>query len=89
VAQLPFDLIPHSQPPRFRWRHTVSTPAGAQSTDCEGMVLPSMETAIIALIGICKQQMLELADMRQREGKYIKQLKAVNAQVSSIKKDKA
>jgi len=53
------------------------------------MVLPSMETAIIALIGICKQQMLELADMRQREGKYIKQLKAVNAQVSSIKKDKA
>lgn len=52
---LPIDAIPNTNPPMFRWRQVIDTPVGKKTVEHEGLVLPSMEQALAALIGITKQ----------------------------------
>lgn len=52
---LPIDVVPGTDPPLFRWRHTVSTPAGPRTVDCGGPLPPSVEGAVRELIGRARQ----------------------------------
>lgn len=58
---LPIDVVPSRlpEPPKFRWRQTVTTPNGIASVEMEGPVLPSMERALLDLIRIAKQLAVE------------------------------
>ena len=63
---LPIDVVPSRlpEPPKFRWRQVVTTPNGPASVECEGPVLPSMEQALVDLIGIAKQLALECEKLK-------------------------
>lgn len=52
---LPIDLIPNTSPPRFRWRQVINTPVGKKTVEHEGLLLPSVEGAVEALVMIAKQ----------------------------------
>ena len=53
---LPIDLIPGTRPPRFRWRQTVTTPAGDRVVNYEGVLPPAAEEAVAQLIALAKTQ---------------------------------
>ena len=64
---LPIDVVPPGRlpaPPKFRWRQVVTTPNGPASVECEGSVVPSMERALVDLIGIARQLALENAQLK-------------------------
>lgn len=65
--QLPIDVIPGTNPPRFRWRLKVDTIAGPKVVESEGLVLPSIESALVELISMVKKLQLENAVLRQAE----------------------
>lgn len=53
--KLPIDVIPGTRPPRFRWRQTVTSPAGGtQTVEHEGMLPPALEGAIAELVAVAK-----------------------------------
>lgn len=52
---LPIDRILNTTPPRFRWRQVIDTPIGKKTVEHEGLVPPSMEMAVEALVMIAKQ----------------------------------
>ena len=60
---LPIDIIPNTIPPKFRWRQVISTPIGKKTVEHEGQLPPSVEGAIVALIGITKQLAIENAEL--------------------------
>jgi hypothetical protein len=55
VTKLPIDLIPNTMPPRFRWRQRVSIPTGYSVQENEGMLPPSVESAVVELVSLTKQ----------------------------------
>lgn len=55
VNQLPIDVVPGTNPPRFRWQQTVSTPVGKQTVDHEGNLSPTVEGAVARLIALARQ----------------------------------
>ena len=59
MINLPIDTVSNSNPPKFRWRQIVETPVGKTTVEHEGMLPPSVECAVAALIGIVKQLVLE------------------------------
>ncbi len=64
---LPIDVIPNSNPPRFRWRQIVPTPAGTKSVEYNGAQLPpSVEGAVIQLIELAKQQYADNVELRKK-----------------------
>lgn len=63
-VRLPIELIPNTIPQSFLWRNTVNTPAGLVTQECRGGVPPTIEKALIDLIGIAKQTMMENASLR-------------------------
>lgn len=56
---LPIDVIPNTNPPRFRWRQTVQTPTGLRTVENEGILPPSVEGAVLVLITLAKRQQKE------------------------------
>lgn len=64
AAQLPINMVPNTDPPVFRWRHTVSTISGVTTQECEGQLPPSVEGAVKTLIGIAKQALMDNAGLR-------------------------
>lgn len=53
--ELPIDVVPGTQPPRFRWRQTVSNPAGGITTVNHVDRLPvTAEQAILLTIGMAR-----------------------------------
>lgn len=64
AVKLPIDVIPGSNPPRFRWRQTIDTPDGRRSVDHEAGLPPTVEVAVVRLIGIAKQLMMEVAALQ-------------------------
>ena len=61
---LPIDLIPGTRPPRFRWRQTVTTPAGDRVVNYEGVLPPAAEEAVAQLIALAKTQARRLDEER-------------------------
>ena len=66
MMNLPIDVIPNSRPQKFRWRQVIDTPIGKKVIDHEGEVIPSVETALMDLIGITKQLELENARLKEQ-----------------------
>lgn len=64
ALKLPIDVVPGSAPPKFRWRQTVDTLAGRQVIDHEATLPPTVEVAVVRLIGIAKQLMMENAALQ-------------------------
>ena len=60
---MPIDVIA-GNPPKFRWRQTVSTPVGTRVVEHEGLIPPSLEGAVASLIGIAKQLAAENEALR-------------------------
>ncbi len=61
---LPIDIIQDSNPPRFRWRQTVSALGGPQVVECEGYLDSSVEKSVMALIVVAKKLEEELAKLQ-------------------------
>lgn len=59
--ELPIEVVPKTNPPRFRWRQLVNTPVGHQVISHEGSLPPTVETAVVRMIGICKQLVMDNA----------------------------
>ena len=51
--ELPIDVVPNTNPPLFRWTQVAGT-TGDPVQECEGMLPPSCETAVAALICMAK-----------------------------------
>lgn len=62
---LPIDLVPGSSPPKFRWRQTIDTLAGRTVVEHDGMLPPSVEDAVAALIKITKRLAAECEELRR------------------------
>ena len=54
-TKLPIDLVPDTNPPRFRWRQMVDTLAGYRVIEQEGMLPPSIDRSVEELVKMAKQ----------------------------------
>lgn len=61
---LPIDIVPNTNPPKFKWRNAVHTMNGTATQDCEGMLPPSCERAVEDLISVTKQALKDNAMLR-------------------------
>jgi hypothetical protein len=66
--ELPIDLIPDTNPPRFRWWQTSRNPANGEGVlqKCEGLLPPAIESAVAELIGVAKQLQRDLGTAAAR-----------------------
>lgn len=53
--KLPIDLVPGTNPPVFKWVQTVETIGATAVQECEGMLPPSCERAVEALVTTAKE----------------------------------
>lgn len=74
---LPIDVIPGTNPPRFRWKQTVSTPDGTKTVECEGNVPAGVEQALVAVIALAKKSAVTLDELHME----IKDLKDENEEL--------
>lgn len=65
MDRLPIELIPNSQPPRFRWRVRVDV-NGPRSMEMEGPLPSGVDAAVIELLAVVKQLQVENADLRKK-----------------------
>ena len=99
--QLPISVVPGSNPPKFQWRQVVSTGNGKQIIEHEGCLPPTVEGALVSLIGLSRQLMMDNAGLRgqvdglsDRVAKQSEQLSRTDradvppVQVSPVKKGK-
>jgi hypothetical protein len=54
-TELPIDVIPGSNPPKFKWRQKVTSPIGSHELEYEGLLPPAVEYAVIELIALVKR----------------------------------
>lgn len=66
AMNLPIDMIPGTTPRRFKWRQTVTTPAGPKVVDFDGTLPTTVEESVMLLIGIAKQQAKEIETLKKR-----------------------
>lgn len=57
--KLPIDVIPGTNPPKFRWNQTVDSIAGVRTVQHEGTLPPIVENAVVLLIGVAKHTAIE------------------------------
>ena len=62
--RLPIDVVPGTQPPRFRWKQVVDTPAGRVAQEQEGLLPPSIERAVERLVTVAKQLWVDNVQLR-------------------------
>lgn len=62
---LPIDIVPGTNPPKFKWQQTVDALGGVRKVDCEGALPPSVEESVKALITLAKQQAQEIIGLRR------------------------
>ncbi len=48
--KLPIDVVPGTNPPKFRWGQSVNTPSGKRMVEYEGPLPPSVEEAVVELV---------------------------------------
>ncbi len=64
MISLPIDVVPGTDPPRFRWTQRVSTPLGPRELPCEGCLPPGAEQAVAALVAMVNRQQREVEHLR-------------------------
>lgn len=64
--QLPIDVIPNSNPPRFKWSQVVETINGRQVVECEGGLPSSVEKSVADLIAMTKTLKEENRQLQER-----------------------
>lgn len=65
-ANLPISVVPNTNPPIFRWRQMVDTLVGRQWVEHEEALPPTVERALVTLIGITKQLLYDNAALQGR-----------------------
>lgn len=55
MIDLPIDVVPGTDLPRFRWRQVLGTPIGQRVVDHEGPLPPSVEGAVAALVALARR----------------------------------
>jgi len=63
--KLPIELIPGTNPPRFRWQQLVDTPVGRKLVESEGVLPPSIEDAVVALVKMVEHLAAENTKLKQ------------------------
>ncbi len=73
ATRLPINVVTNTNPPVFRWQSTVSTIGGTGHAvqDCEGMLPPSVESAVVQLIDIAKRLAADNAELHVKMAKQI------------------
>ena len=66
MKKLPIDLIHNTNPPKFRWTQTVQVMGCNVLQECEGMLPPSCEQAIVETIAMVKQLTRENEKLKAR-----------------------
>lgn len=61
---IPIDVVPDTNPPKFRWRQVVDSIAGIRVVDHEGTLPPTVEVAVVGLIDMAKELMGDNAILR-------------------------
>jgi hypothetical protein len=92
-VKLPIDVIPDTDPPRFRWTQRVDTLNGPVDQECEGQLPVTVERAVADLIALVKKlehdKSLLLAELHRRStAQKREELNSVNPQMSSSRKGK-
>ena len=62
--ELPIDVLPRTNPPRFRWEQVVDTPNGRYTVEQEGALPSSVEVAVQRLVNMAKELMAENAGLK-------------------------
>lgn len=57
---LPIDVVPNTNPPLFKWTQVV----GGVVQQCEGMLPPSCESAVAALVKVAKDALSRNLELR-------------------------
>lgn len=78
---LPIDVVPDTNPPRFFWKQTVQSPIGPREVGYEGLLPPHVEGAVAALVVLAKQQAQEIATWKQTIEDMAAQLDAQKAEL--------
>jgi hypothetical protein len=76
VIRLPIDVVPNTDPPRFRWRQLVGGFSGPQSLDHEGALPLTVEQAVLKLVQMNKRLLRENTSLS-------KQLDAANRRANA------
>lgn len=63
---LQIDVVPGSNPPKFRWRQVVEFQGQRRYIQHEGNLPPSVEVAVVSLINLAKQQDGEIKALRKQ-----------------------
>lgn len=61
--KLPIDVVPGTVPPRFIWYYY---PTAMMPVKCEGIMIVSIESAMLEMISICKNQHKEIAALKDQ-----------------------
>ncbi len=85
---LPIDVIPGTDPPKFRWRQIVGTVMGDRVMDYESGVPPTLEPALVELIALVKRQAAEIEELRRGNREVATQSKSPLRQESPVKHTK-
>lgn len=73
-VELPIERVPNTSPPRFRWRQHVEALGGARMVEHEGTVPPTLESALIQLIVLAKQQARDIDNLQRMAEELTKQV---------------
>lgn len=73
---LPIDVIPGTNPPKFRWRQNISTPIGPRVTVQEGTLPASVEQSVLALIVLVRQQNEEIKNLQRLNSGHVDRIAA-------------
>lgn len=50
IRKIPITVVPHTDPPIFRWKQRVKTPNGDIEQNCEGSLPASVEIAVMHMV---------------------------------------
>lgn len=84
-VELPIERVPNTSPPRFRWRQHVEALGGARMVEHEGTVPPTLESALIQLIVLAKQQARDIDNLQRMAEELTRQVAEHTADRESTK----
>lgn len=74
MNQLPIDVVPNTNPPRFKWRRSVNTMIGKKTVDCDGALPPQVEDSVRDVIALVRDQEREIERLREQVAASQKQI---------------
>ncbi len=83
---LPIDVVPGTDPPRFRWKQAISTPVGDHVAHNEGPLPPPVERAVAALIALAKSLARRVEELRHANADLIDRVDAQQTELLQLGK---